>query len=178
MFRFRSAVLALPISLLIGLCLLPLPAQAEEPTAASAPPTLDDLAWIAGHWQGEPPGGGQADEIWTPPAAGAMMGSFRWTRGDRVIVYEFLLIEETADGIVLRLRHFNPGSVGWEEKDAPLNFALIEGGQQGVTFQAQTEKGWLRLAMRPAADAGLVVVLEREGQETLTFEYSRAPARG
>ena len=146
---------------------------ADEVQAPPAP-ALEDFSWLAGHWQGEPPGGGQAEEIWTQPAAGAMMGSFRWTRGDKVIVYEFLLLEQTEQGIVLHLRHYGPGSIGWEEKDAPLTFQLLEGSPQGATFQATTPKGWLRLVMQPLEGDRLVVVLEREGQSSLTFEYSRA----
>jgi len=102
------------------------------------------------------------------------MGSFRWTRGDKVIVYEFLLIEQSAEGIVMHLRHFRPGSIGWEEKDAPLTFALIESSPKGATFQATTEKGWLRLVLRPEGEGGLVIVLEQEGAAALTFEYRRA----
>jgi hypothetical protein len=165
------------LALLTGLCLLPWSAPAQEP--ATAPETqpvmalqLQDLSWLVGHWQGEAPGGGVVEEVWTAPAAGAMMGAFRWTGGDKVMVYEFLLVEETPEGLVLRLRHFGKGSVAWEDKETPLNFWAKSGGEGTATFEAQTEKGWLRLVLRREGE-GLVVVLERESGGPLEFRYTQ-----
>jgi len=43
----------------------------ESPAA-----TLKDVAWIAGHWQGEALGG-ITEEVWTAPLGKSMMGSFK-----------------------------------------------------------------------------------------------------
>jgi hypothetical protein len=185
--RLRIPGLALALCLLVplGLTAQGAPQEAAHETAHETPApaeagaatvSLDDLNWLVGHWQGEPPGGGLAEEVWTAPAAGAMMGSFRWTRGEKVVVYEFLLLEETPEGLVLRLRHFSTGSKAWEEKDAPLDFHLTEGGPKSAVFDAQTENGWLRLKMHPEGDTGLVVILEREGGGPLEFRYTRSAA--
>ena len=39
-------------------------------------PSIDDFAWLAGHWRGEGLGG-VCEEVWSQPLAGTMMGSCR-----------------------------------------------------------------------------------------------------
>lgn len=102
--------------------ILPLAAAAQTPDATTAP-TIENLAWIAGTWATDL-GDQVLEERWSPPMANAMTGSFRWSRDDEVWLYEFLLIEETDGGIFYYLRHFGPGSVGWEEREEPLAYRL------------------------------------------------------
>lgn len=114
-----------PRSLLATLALaLPLAVAAQTPDATDSPnPGIEDLAWIAGTWATDLEDQ-VLEERWSAPMANAMTGSFRWSRDGAVWLYEFLLIEETDDGLFYYLRHFGPGSVGWEERDAPLAYQL------------------------------------------------------
>ena len=62
-------------------------------------PTLADLAWISGDWQSAPGGRRQVEEHWTSAAGGSMMGVSRTVAGDKTVEFEYLRIEQRADGI-------------------------------------------------------------------------------
>ena len=62
-------------------------------------PTLADLAWISGAWQTEPGGKRQIEEHWTQVAGASMMGMSRTVAGDKTVEFEYLRIEQRADGI-------------------------------------------------------------------------------
>jgi hypothetical protein len=109
--------LACPIVLAVVLAAGTVRAQPPAPTADeaghAARATLADLQFIAGHGVGELDGG-VIEEVWSAPRGDSMMGMFAFTKEGRARFYEFLLIERTASGPVLRLKHFNPGLIGWE----------------------------------------------------------------
>jgi hypothetical protein len=99
----------------------------------SPPATLDAVAWLAGHWEGEGLGG-HNEELWSPPRAGVMMGMYRLVKQDRPALFEFLMIVEESGTLVLKLKHFNPDFTGWEEKDRTVDFRLVEVEERAVHF--------------------------------------------
>ena len=140
---------------------------------------LEDLAWIAGHWQGEL-GESVIEEVWAEPAGGTMMGMFRLVKGTKTAFYEFMAIEQTPDGLQLRLRHFHPGLLAWEEKDTPMVFRLERHADGEAVFTRTDEPKPERLIYRKEGPGGLVIVLEkeREGKKTRQeFRYRRARRR-
>ena len=62
-------------------------------------PTLTDISWIAGDWQTAPGGRAQIEEHWTAVGGGSMMGVSRTVAGDKTVEFEYLRIEQRADGI-------------------------------------------------------------------------------
>ena len=62
-------------------------------------PTLTDVSWITGSWQTAPGGRRQIEEHWTAAAGGSMMGVSRTVAGDKTVEFEYLRIEQRADGI-------------------------------------------------------------------------------
>src|SRR6478736_347802 len=62
-------------------------------------PALADLAWIAGDWQTAPDGRSQIEEHWTQVAGASMMGMSRTVAGEKTVEFEYLRIEQRADGI-------------------------------------------------------------------------------
>jgi len=107
-------------------------AQAQQPTdtpseraaqtteALRSPalkPTLADFGWLAGHWQGAW-GPRSAQQTWTAPKAGVMLGTFQLVEGDKTLVLELFTLVENADGIKLYLRHFTPSLNAWEKSGA------------------------------------------------------------
>lgn len=98
--------------------------RALAPGQKSPPARSTDLDWLAGAWQG-PAFDGVADEIWSAPIAGSLMGIYRLVVGGQVKFYELIVIEEEEDSLVLRIKHFNPGLQGWEEKDQAIEFPLV-----------------------------------------------------
>lgn len=103
----------------------------EEQSSPEA--TLDDIAWLAGHWQGEA-FGGITEEIWTPPLAGSMMGAFKLVSNDEVNFYEIMTIRETGGTILLQLKHFHSDLKGWESQDETVNFPLVKVTQGKIYF--------------------------------------------
>jgi hypothetical protein len=109
-------------------------ASAQEPNtentvrlangAASPPATITDMAWLAGHWTGDGLGG-QVEEIWSGPQAGAMMGMFRLVREGKTSFYELMTLVEENGRLSLRVKHFNPDLTGWEEKGETVDFPLV-----------------------------------------------------
>ncbi len=107
-------------------------------TGESPPAKIDDVAWIAGHWHGEALGG-IVDEVWSPPAGGAMMAMFRLVKDGKPAFYEIVTLVEEGGSLLVRLKHFHPDLVGWEEKDESISFPLVkvEPGKayfDGLTF--------------------------------------------
>ena len=100
----------------------------QEALAPTSPtkPTLADFAWLAGRWQGAW-GPRVAQQVWTAPKAGLMLGTFQLAEGDKTLVLELFTLVEGPNGIEFHLRHFTPALVTWE-KSSPtvLNLASLD----------------------------------------------------
>jgi hypothetical protein len=111
---------------------LKLAADAPRPGAS-----LPQMAWLAGRWTGSGLGG-VTEETWSAPAAGAMMGMFRFLKGDQVVFYEFLTLVEHEGSLLLKLKHFNPDLTGWEEKADAIRFGLLKITPEAAWFDGLT----------------------------------------
>jgi hypothetical protein len=173
-----SSLVALVVALVAGLAAPA--ARAAEPASPAAPPAarklaVADLAWLTGTWSGEKDGD-RIEETWLPPAAGAMIGAFRWLRGDAVVVYELLALEPDGDSVVLLLRHYRPGLVPREGETEALRFRLVEARDGYAMFDLDDATRPTRVGYRRGDDGSLVAVLERtrEGRTTVEeFVYRR-----
>jgi len=110
-------------------------------SAADAMPeaTIEDAAWIAGHWQGDL-FGGVGEEIWSKPFGGAMMGMFKHVVGDAVTFYELMIVVEESNSLILKLKHFNPDLTAWEEKEEMVDFPLVKITPTTIFFDGYTFK--------------------------------------
>jgi hypothetical protein len=156
---------------LLGLGLLSIPAvrahaQVEGATTAQRPPApvvngplVQDLAFLTGRWRGGIQGG-LFDEEWSQPSADTMMGMFRYMENGKVQFYEFMVIEAGPGGPLLRVRHFDPGLTGWEEKNTPLSFTVDSYTESQVVF-VNADKS-TTLTYRRSSPVELTKVLERE----------------
>ncbi|MGV3657529.1 MAG: DUF6265 family protein [Chitinophagaceae bacterium] len=133
---------------------------------------IKDLRFLQGVWQTQHEWG-DMEEAWSAPEGNSMMGSFRCVKDGKVIFYEFMVIEQKDTVPVLYLRHFSPGSVAWEDKEAPGLYPLtkLEPGKA----QFHKSDGRVVLTFRRTAPAQLQIVLEsanKEGKwETTEFNY-------
>jgi len=134
---------------------------------------LEDVAFIAGVWQNEQDGV-HIEEVWSEPNGDSMMGMFRFVQDGKGVFYEMMIIEKTDEGVVLRLKHFNAGLIGWEEKADVHNFFLEEASATEAVFVKRDTPQRLRYTL--GGDQELVVRLEelKEGEWSAeTFAFKR-----
>lgn len=147
------------------------------PLGAAEPKTLkvEDLAWMAGRWTGTM-GEDPLEEQWNAPAGGTMMGMFRWMKKDGTTsMYEFLTIEPGPQGPVYFMRHFGPGLIAWEEKDAPFRCPLASSGPREAVFACEGKP--TKLTFKRTSETTMTVLLERQRDgkaSTMEFVYTLA----
>jgi hypothetical protein len=130
---------------------LNLAAGAKSPAA-----TIEQLAWITGHWEGEAMDG-RFEETWNAPSAGTMVGMFKFTQDSEV---------------KLRIKHFRADMVGWEEKDRSVEFPLVKISENEAYFSGLTYR-------KVGPDEIHIFVLigdDRQGKE-VKFVCRRVPAK-
>lgn len=98
---------------------------------------ISEMAWLSGNWVGEA-FGGLAEDIWSDPAGGAIMGMFRSVRAGEVGFYEFITISEVEHSLTIKLKHFNPDLTGWEEKGEYVEFPLVKKEKDKMWFDGWT----------------------------------------
>lgn len=160
------------MTMLLMLLLLPGEALASdvrraEPGTPPPPARIENLAWLAGHWEGEGLGGRSYETI-SPPLGGQMVGHFQQISGTRVQFYEFYQFVPHNGSILLRIKHFNHDLTGWEERADTVDFPLVAIGDWAVYFDGVT--------MLRTGSGGLrsIVRVGREGQEEeIEFTFRR-----
>ena len=133
-----------------------------------------DLGWMSGSWKGQY-GQDQVEEHWSFFGAGTLMGMLRWQKEGGVFFYEFLTIERQDDHVLLRIKHFDPGLKGWEEKDTAMECLLVEVGDREAVFLEVNDPGrWV--VYRLETDDRLVSYFETDDGPACPegiFVYSR-----
>jgi hypothetical protein len=100
-------------------------------------PTIEMVSWLAGSWKGEV-FGGTAEEIWSQPVGGTMMGMFRLIDHGKVAFSEFEEIAEQDNLLIFKVKHFTPAFVGWEEKEKSVDFKLLSSTGNEIHFDGLT----------------------------------------
>ena len=160
------------VALATALSAAPALSQGRAPLRTAA---LRDVAFIAGRWGGEMDGGA-TQEWWSAPEGDGMMGMFRYVKDGRGVFYELMTIDQTADGPVLRLRHFGPGLVAWEEKDGATSWLLVELAANRAVFEMPD--GGKRLVYHRVSEGAMTITLEELENGAWTsrpFAFTREP---
>ena len=134
--------------------------------AATQTLTLADISWIAGDWQTAPGGRRQIEEHWTQIAGGSMMGMSRTVAGEKTVEFEYLRIEQRADGIyyVAHPKARCPGT----------DFKLTRASATEAVFENPQHDFPKRIIYRKAADDSLTATIDGgEGSKAMTFAYRR-----
>lgn len=146
---------------MLALALAAAPARAQS---------IDDAAWLAGRWVGEG-FGGQMEEAWAPPIGGQMVGHFRYWRGGDVQFYEIMMIDVTEAGVRMRVKHFNPDFVGWEERDGWHTFEPVSAAPGALLFNG--------LEIRSDGEDAIVMNIRIRGNDDVVrdeiLRFRRAP---
>ena len=128
--------------------------------------TLADIAWISGDWQTEPGGKRQIEEHWTTVAGGSMLGMSRTVAADKTVEFEYLRIEQRADGIyyVAHPKARCPGT----------DFKLTRASATEVVFENPQHGFPKRIIYQKTANDGLTASIDGgEGAKAMSFAYRR-----
>lgn len=117
----------------------PEPSQVRSLSAGtkSPPASIEQIEWIAGNWQGDAMGG-TFEETWNAPSSGTMVGMFKFAQEHDVKFYELQTIAPQGDSLILRVKHFGPDLVGWEEKERSVEFPLVKIEKDEAFFDGLT----------------------------------------
>jgi hypothetical protein len=153
--------------LLLALSLVTLRAEAQK---------IQDLSFISGKWTASMTWG-DLEEYWSEPLGNCMTCMFRCVKNGKVVFYEFIIIEQQQDSVpVMKLRHFNPGNIAWEDKEKPYAYPLVKWETNKARFESPDRK--TSMTFIRVAPENLTVILERtdkEGKPVIdTFDYSRS----
>lgn len=152
-------------TLAAGLCLM----LAQSPASAQAQPEsgLAGLSWLAGCWAREGAEPGSAEQ-WMPPLAGAMFGMARTIKAGRTAEYEFLRIEQEADGALVY--------TALPSRQSLTSFRLLRQLPQEVVFENPAHDFPQRVSYRLAAPGELLAAIEgnRRGEwRRIEFRFRR-----
>lgn len=154
----NAAILLLP--LLLG---APAPAPFRD-----APPTLADLAFMAGCWRGPSGEGTTIEEYYTAPAENLILGVSRYTKGARVTSYEFSTIAREGAEIVL-----TPRPSGQE----PAPFRLTRLDSTGAVWENPAHDFPTLISYRPGPGDSLIGRIEGPGADgRRSMEWRMGPA--
>jgi hypothetical protein len=106
------------------------------------------LAWLSGRWVGDD-GDERIEETWSEPYAGMALGMFRAHRAGVPRFYELFAVEPEDGRLVMRIKHFRPGLLGWEERNesVALDLVAVRDGE-AIWAQRDTVK-WLVYRLEP-----------------------------
>lgn len=127
---------------------------------------LAELSWIAGDWQTAPGGRRQVEEHWTKAAGGSMMGMSRTVAGDKTVEFEYVRIEQRADGVyyVAHPKARCPGT----------DFKLTRASATEAVFENPQHDFPKRIIYRRTGEDGLTASIDGgEGTNAMLFTFSR-----
>lgn len=120
---------------------------------------------------------GDMEEFWGPPMGNNMVSSYRCVKDGKVVFYEFVVIEQTNGLPVMKMRHFNPGNIGWEEKDKALNYKLISLTKNKAVFESPDKT--LKLIYERLNHTKMNVILDEKDKNGIwqkeVFAYTLKP---
>jgi hypothetical protein len=129
-------------------------------------PTLTDISWISGAWQSEPGGRRQIEEHWTRVGGQSMLGMSRTVVGDKTVEFEFVRIEQRADGIyyVAHPKARCPGT----------DFKLTRASATEAVFENPQHDFPKRIIYRKNGDDSLTASIDGgEGTKAMLYPFKR-----
>jgi hypothetical protein len=116
--------------------------------------TLKDIAFIQGHWKANNPDR-TIEGFWTAPDGNNIMGMMRMMRDGKSTLYEILVYEQSADGLISLVKHFQPGLISVEEKDKQDRYRFLESSPNRAIFQKEGEA--LRILYEKRSETQFVI---------------------
>lgn len=134
----------------------------------SPPAKIGDIAWLAGYWRGEGLGGA-VEEVWSLPSGDRMQGIFTLAREGGPVFSEAMQLVEEDGSLLLKVKHFTPDFVAWEEKEEYVRFRLVK--------LAENEAYFSGLTFRRKGDELLIYIVLTSGETRTEHElrFRRVP---
>ena len=128
--------------------------------------TLTDLAWMSGSWETVPGAKRQIEEHWTAAAGATMMGMSRTVAGEKTVEFEYLRIEQRADGVYY---------VAHPKARCPAtDFKLTHASANEAVFENLQHDFPKRIIYRKGTDDSLTASIDGgDGTKTITYAYRR-----
>ena len=136
----------------------------ERLPAARPASGIDSLGWMSGVWIQEE-GEGRAEEYWTPPLGGLMLGAGRELKNGRTVFFEHLRLEEKDGDIVY---------VAMPMGKEGVPFRLTSQTASSATFENPEHDFPKRILYRAEGDDVLVARIEGEGGQSEEWRFRRA----
>jgi hypothetical protein len=151
--------------------------SSDQSTATAAAPKsgLANFAWLEGRWLGAW-GPRVAEQCWTAPKAGMMLGTFRVVEDEKTLVIELFTFVEKPGGINFYFRHFTPSLVAWEKADATVLNLVSEDGARFVFENAANGEPKHSILTRLDADTYVArseIVPETGDTQVIEITYHR-----
>jgi hypothetical protein len=143
-------------------------AAAEDPKTM-----LDQLAFMTGSWTMKTRTGFM-EEHWTSPAGGSLVGMMRQVANGKTVMRELETVEETPEGILLRVKHFDAKMEEIVSKTLVRKLASVKHGE--AVFEGVGPEAGRKIVYRLEKDGRLFVQVDvvREGKVVpLTFTMER-----
>lgn len=131
----------------------------------SAAPSIDELAWMSGHWSATIDGV-EMEELWSAPKGGMLLGIHRDVRANGKASFEFFRIAETKEGIVYFAQ---PGG------RAATPFTLVESSEGRAVF-ANPRHDFPQRLIYTLRDGRLCARVEGEGEAAQEWCWSKRSA--
>ena len=100
--------------------------------------SVSDIAFIEGHWKAT-----NADRtiegVWLAPEGENILGFMRMMRDGKASLYEMLAYEQSPQGFISLVKHFQPGLIGTEEKDKQDRYRFVEASKDRAVFEKEGE---------------------------------------
>ncbi|GGH06223.1 DUF6265 family protein [Mucilaginibacter phyllosphaerae] len=124
--------------------------------------SINDLAFMAGTWTLKHEWG-DMEEFWGKPMGDNMVSTFRCVKNGKVVFYEFMAIEQAVNGPVMKLRHFNKGSIGWEDKNKPYLMPAVKITANQVVFESIDKR--VRITYKRISPLKMDCILDEKGKD-------------
>jgi hypothetical protein len=150
-----------------ALAVILVPSASMQSAINAYNPKIADLAWMSGDWQTAAGGRAQIDEHWTLPAGGTMLGVGRTIAGDKTVEFEYLRIEQRANGIFY---------VASPQGRPATDFKMTRLSGQEVVFENPEHDFPKRIIYKKNADGSLVATIDA-GEKTKSQTFTYLPVR-
>jgi hypothetical protein len=141
--------------------------------------SLESLSFMCGNWRGTNENKTTTvDEHWSKPDGATMIGCYRAIKGNETKFYELLVIKEQADGLVLKMKHFDKDLVGWESKEESENCRLISCSSHEAVFEGGSDGESTKITYRKTGDKTMTVLvnvtdLKTQATKALRFDLTK-----